>query len=96
MVEPRNNKNKNEYKTSFLGFLATLRNGEYGSCPWCEKYFANLKVHVEDVHVPSEVPCPLCGKIFQSKNKMFSHKYRSCPNKIVKAYRKMDYGEKHT
>jgi len=67
----------------FSEFLDTLRVGMYGVCPWCNKSFSNLKVHVEDVHCPTDTPCPQCGKIFSSKNKMFSHKYRYCPNKIV-------------
>ena len=52
-----------------------------GLCPHCNKSFKQLRSHIQDVHCPTPTPCPLCGKIFSSKHKMFGHKYRSCPNR---------------
>ena len=52
-----------------------------GLCPHCNKTFKQLRSHIQDVHCPTPTPCPLCGKIFSSKHKMFGHKYRSCPNR---------------
>ena len=52
-----------------------------GICQICNKSFRQLRSHIQDVHNPTATPCPLCGKVFQSKHKMFGHKYRSCPNR---------------
>ena len=49
-----------------------------GFCPWCMKQSKTLRRHVEDLHLPSPTPCPVCGKVFASKNKMASHKSRNC------------------
>ena len=52
-----------------------------GTCIHCHKTFRQLRSHIQDVHCPTPTPCPLCGKMFSSKHKMFGHKYRSCPNR---------------
>lgn len=52
-----------------------------GVCIHCHKTFRQLRSHIQDVHCPTPTPCPLCGKMFSSKHKMFGHKYRSCPNR---------------
>ena len=52
-----------------------------GTCVHCNKTFRQLRSHIQDVHCPTPTPCPLCGKMFSSKHKMFGHKYRSCPNR---------------
>lgn len=52
-----------------------------GTCVHCHKTFRQLRSHIQDVHCPTPTPCPLCGKMFSSKHKMFGHKYRSCPNR---------------
>ena len=52
-----------------------------GTCIHCNKTFRQLRSHIQDVHCPTPTPCPLCGKMFSSKHKMFGHKYRSCPNR---------------
>ena len=44
----------------------------------------------QDVHNPTPTPCPLCGKIFSSKHKMFGHKYRSCPNRTRNLVRHLE------
>jgi len=45
-----------------------------GLCPFCNQTYQNLAYHVEDKHCPNPTPCPLCGKIFNSLNKMRKHK----------------------
>ena len=45
-----------------------------GYCPFCQKEYRQLRRHIEDRHLPSEVPCTICGKIFSSYNKMQSHR----------------------
>jgi len=45
-----------------------------GLCPYCSQTYRNLAYHVEDKHRPNPTPCPLCGKIFNSLNKMRKHK----------------------
>ena len=52
-----------------------------GVCIHCHKTFRQLRSHIQDVHCPTPTPCPLCGKMFSSKHKMFGRKYRSCPNR---------------
>jgi len=50
-----------------------------GVCPVCSKSIVtNLKRHMEDIHFPGEFPCPHCGKIFSSKNKLASHVSQTC------------------
>lgn len=49
-----------------------------GDCPLCNKTTANIRRHVQDVHMTGEFPCPFCGKIFGSKNKQGSHTSRFC------------------
>jgi len=50
-----------------------------GVCPVCSKSIVtNLKRHMEDIHYPGEFPCPHCGKIFSSKNKLASHVSQTC------------------
>lgn len=49
-----------------------------GDCPICHKTTANVRRHVQDVHMKGEFPCPYCGKIFGSKNKQGSHTSRFC------------------
>jgi len=55
--------------------------GEYpngpGICPYCTKNVQNLAYHVEDKHCPNPTPCPICGKICDSLNKMRVHKSRN-------------------
>ena len=45
-----------------------------GSCPYCNKFFAKLSYHMEDKHFPNPTPCTICGKVFQSINKMRTHR----------------------
>merc|ERR1711879_1128243 len=71
----------------------TQNNG--GLCVHCNKTFKQLRSHIQDVHCPTPTPCPLCGKIFSSKHKMFGHKYRSCPNRtrnLVRHLQDLDHG----
>jgi len=50
-----------------------------GVCPLCSKTIVtNLKRHMEDIHFPGEFPCPHCGKVFSSKNKLASHVAQTC------------------
>ena len=66
-----------------------------GVCVHCNKTFKQLRSHIQDVHCPTPTPCPLCGKIFSSKHKMFGHKYRSCPNRtrnLVRHLQDLDQG----
>lgn len=49
-----------------------------GDCPICHKTTANVRRHVQDVHMRGEFPCPFCGKVFGSKNKQGSHTSRFC------------------
>ena len=52
-----------------------------GECPICHKVRTNLKTHIADVHSTGSFPCPVCNKMFTSKNKMGSHWSRICnPN----------------
>jgi len=88
--EDTTNRSQQDYGSQMVGldsakgFLSTLKTGDGGLCPWCLKTMTNLKVHVEDVHYPIATPCPLCDKIFSSRNKMSAHKYRSCPNRVTR------------
>lgn len=43
-------------------------------CHICNKSVAKLKYHMEDIHFPVSTPCPICGKVFSSTNKMRTHK----------------------
>ena len=61
-----------------------------GVCQICNKSFRQLRSHIQDVHNPTATPCPLCGKVFQSKHKMFGHKYRSCPNRTRNLVRHLE------
>lgn len=61
-----------------------------GLCTICNKTFRQLRSHIADVHVPTPTPCPMCGKIFSSKHKMFGHKYRSCPNRTKNLIRHLE------
>jgi len=45
-----------------------------GVCPYCSKQVQQLAYHVEDKHVPNPTPCPICGKVYNSMNKMRVHK----------------------
>jgi len=45
-----------------------------GVCPYCSKHVQQLAYHVEDKHVPNPTPCPICGKVYNSINKMRVHK----------------------
>jgi len=55
-----------------------------GMCPFCNKNVQNLAYHVEDKHIPNPTPCPICGKVFNSVNKMRAHKsYNHKKNKSV-------------
>jgi len=55
-----------------------------GMCPFCNKNVQNLAYHVEDKHIPNPTPCPICGKVFNSVNKMRAHKsYNHKKNKNV-------------
>ena len=56
-------------------------NGEMGDtgtlCRFCGKTMASrthLRTHIEDMHFPTETPCPVCDKMFLSKPKMLRHK----------------------
>ena len=53
-----------------------LKSTGYEDCPYCYKAIrsTNLKRHIEDVHKPTHNPCNLCGKVFTSSNKLYSHK----------------------
>ena len=69
-----------------------------GICQICHKSFRQLRSHIADVHIPTPTPCPLCGKIFSSKHKMFGHKYRSCPNRtknLVRHLELLDHNHPH-
>ena len=39
---------------------------------------SNLKRHIEDLHCPGEFPCPHCGKMYSSRNKLASHISQTC------------------
>jgi len=45
-------------------------------CEICGRDYANIKQHNDDLHNPNKQPvsCPICGKIFASKNSMRVHK----------------------
>ena len=53
-------------------------NGDTGNlCRFCGKTMASkthLRTHIEDMHFPTETPCPVCDKVFLSKPKMLRHK----------------------
>ena len=53
-------------------------NGNAGTlCRYCGKTMASkttLQIHIEDMHFPTETPCPVCDKMFSSKPKMIRHK----------------------
>jgi len=53
-------------------------------CHLCHKKVKLLKSHIEDMHFPVPMPCPYCGKMFGSRNKMHSHKSRGCRAKPLK------------
>jgi len=61
-------------------FTGDFPNGP-GNCPYCTKSVQNLAYHVEDKHIPNPTPCPICGKVFSSKNKMRTHKSSYHKNK---------------
>ena len=56
----------------------TLISGQFGNtpglCPFCQKFVQNIAYHVEDKHIPNPTPCTVCGKVFQSTNKMRAHR----------------------
>ena len=53
-----------------------------GVCPLCSKSIStNLRRHFEDIHLRGEYPCVHCGKVFASKNKLYSHVYQTCKMK---------------
>ena len=54
-------------------FPGHYQNGP-GVCPYCSKHVQQLAYHVEDKHVPNPTPCPICGKVYNSTNKMRVHK----------------------
>ena len=54
-------------------FPGHYQNGP-GVCPYCSKHVQQLAYHVEDKHVPNPTPCPICGKVYNSMNKMRVHK----------------------
>ena len=54
-------------------FPGSYQNGP-GVCPYCSKHVQQLAYHVEDKHVPNPTPCPICGKVYNSINKMRVHK----------------------
>ena len=64
--------------------------GNGGICHICNKSFRQLRSHIADVHIPTPTACPLCGKVFSSKHKMFGHKYRSCPNRTKNLVRHLE------
>jgi len=45
-------------------------------CEICGRDYANIKQHNDDLHNPNKQPvsCPVCGKVFASKNSMRVHK----------------------
>ena len=45
-----------------------------GQCPYCLKTVRNISYHVEDKHIPNPTPCTVCGKTFNSTNKMRAHR----------------------
>jgi len=45
-----------------------------GICPYCHKQVQNISYHIEDKHIPNPTPCTVCGKVFNSINKMRAHR----------------------
>ena len=82
--------------TNTIGGNSTSNRSQHGHqnnsgvCQICNKSFRQLRSHIQDVHNPTATPCPLCGKVFQSKHKMFGHKYRSCPNRTRNLVRHLE------
>ena len=78
----RERKKKNSFISNqsywvLLGFHNTFHHHFHfpgNVCPICNKRVAKLKYHMEDIHFPVQTPCPLCGKVFNSTNKMRTHK----------------------
>jgi len=53
-------------------------------CRVCGKKLSdtmNMRRHFKDVHQPGEFPCQVCGKIYTSSNKVYSHYTRYCKQK---------------
>ena len=66
---------------------------EWGhSCSFCGKTFTepgNLKVHIRDLHTnPQPWPCPVCQKVFKSKNSLANHRslYHKDPSAMYSRY----------
>jgi len=68
---------------TFSGSKGSFPNAA-GICPYCHKSVQNLAYHVEDKHIPNPTPCPICGKVFSSMNKMRAHK--SYNHKKIKGF----------
>jgi len=58
--------------------------GQGRVCRVCGKKLSdtmNMRRHFKDVHQPGEYPCQVCGKIYTSPNKVYSHYKRYCKQK---------------
>jgi len=57
-------------------FSNTPKNSLANFCVICGRDYANIKQHNDDLHNPHKQPvsCPVCGKVFASKNSMRVHK----------------------
>ena len=63
--------------TSPTSYSNTLSKSSMANfCEICGRDYANIKQHNDDLHNPHKQPvsCPICGKIFASKNSMRVHK----------------------
>jgi len=67
---------------TFSGSKGRFQNGP-GICPYCNKNVQQLAYHVEDKHFPNPTPCPICGKVYNSINKMRVHKSTAHKSKPV-------------
>jgi hypothetical protein len=59
--------------------------GRIPGCPYCGKELRNMTRHIEDVHCPVEIACPLCGKICTSRNKLRTHQAQVCFKRFMAA-----------
>eukprot|EP00096_Caligus_rogercresseyi_P000381 TRINITY_DN1080_c0_g1_i1.p1 TRINITY_DN1080_c0_g1~~TRINITY_DN1080_c0_g1_i1.p1 ORF type:complete len:462 (-),score=150.20 TRINITY_DN1080_c0_g1_i1:501-1886(-) len=50
------------------------KESRHENCSWCNRSFRNLNQHIDDIHLATPTPCPICGKVFSSKPKMLKHK----------------------
>ena len=66
----------NKYKTIELRqtYFVGYNKQTPGICPYCHKQVQNISYHIEDKHIPNPTPCTVCGKVFNSINKMRAHR----------------------